>query len=302
VILSENGEIAATGSLDGGVLKCVAVGEDRRNEGLAARIVTEIITEAARRGRRHLFVFTKPENKDLFGSLGFYPLAETGEALLMENRKEGVKEFAAALECPSGKASAPAAGKAGAVVMNCNPFTRGHLHLIETAAARCGLLRVFVVAEDRSEFSPETRLDLVTRGTAHIPNVWVHSTGPYLVSPATFPDYFLKDSVSPEEVNTALDIAVFAECFARPLGIKFRFAGAEPLDPVTAVYNRQMGEILPRYGIEFVEIPRLEFQGRPISASRLRSLLREGKREEAEELLPPVTWRYLEENAGEWGK
>jgi len=319
ICLTEDDKIAATGSLDGAVLKCVAVSSAFRSEGLAAKIISELISEAGRRGRFHLFLFTKPENQELFDDLGFYPIAKTDQVLLMENKKRGVEQFVASLKKPV-TAAEPAAGRApqgsskasvasesshdsstatGAIVANCNPFTSGHLYLIETAARQCGLLYLFIVSENKSAFPAETRLELVRRGIAHIPNVHLCSTGPYLVSAATFPDYFLKDSpgaVSPQTLNTSLDLAIFAECFARPLGIKRRFVGTEPFDPVTSVYNKQMKEILPAYGIEVIEIPRMENSGGAVSASRVRRMLAEGNLDAVRELVPPTTYEYLINN------
>ena len=82
----------------------------------------------------------------------------------------------------------------GAVVMNCNPMTRGHRFLMEQAAAQCDLLYLFVVSEDRSAVSAEDRRAIVEEGTADLPNVRVVPTERYLISSATFPDYFLKDT------------------------------------------------------------------------------------------------------------
>jgi [citrate (pro-3S)-lyase] ligase len=223
----------------------------------------------------------------------------------MENKRDGVTRFVADLEKPpacgaaSGTTSATASsgnkptGAIGTIVANCNPFTNGHLYLIESAARQCGLLHLFILSEDRSAFSTDTRWSLVQAGVAHIPNVILHPTGPYLVSAATFPDYFLKDTASPETVNTALDIALFAERFARPLGITHRFVGTEPFDPVTATYNQQMKELLPSYGITLVEMSRLESAGNAVSASRVRRLLQEKNFDAISGLVPTTTYDYL---------
>ncbi|MDR0759688.1 MAG: [citrate (pro-3S)-lyase] ligase [Treponema sp.] len=292
--LIEDEEIAATGSLDGNILKCIAVSPDFQEGGLAARIVSGLIDEAARNGIFHLFLFTKPENEALFSSLGFSPITKTGGALLMENRKNGAAGFVAALEKPAGEA----AGITGAVVMNCNPFTLGHQYLAERAAAECGALHIFVVSEEKSAFPAEVRLRLARAGTAHLKNALVHPSGPYLISAATFPDYFIKDTVRAETVNALLDLKIFAECFARPLGITRRFVGEEPLDPVTRAYNRQMKEALPTWGIEVREIRRREQGGAPVSASRVRSLLSQGRLEEVGELVPLSTMDYLRTRNG----
>lgn len=292
VCLMEGAEIAAAGSLDGNVLKDIAVSPAYQHEGLAARILTELITQAARQGQYHLFMFTKPENEDLFAHLGFYTIAQTKKALLMENRRDGISRFVAALQKPTGKII-------GAIVANCNPFTKGHGYLIETVARQCDAVHLFILSEQKSEFPAELRRELAIQGTAHIPQVIVQPTGPYLISSVTFPEYFLKDS-SPGKVNAELDLTIFAECFARPLGITRRFVGTEPYSPTTEAYNRQMKEVLPRYGIEVVEVPRLEVPDKEgvqaVSASRVRKLLREGNWGELETLVPSATYRYLSQH------
>jgi [citrate (pro-3S)-lyase] ligase len=301
VCLTEGEEIAAAGSLEDNVLKCIAVSRSHQNEGLAAVVVTELVKEAARNNRYHLFLFTKSENEELFSSLGFYSIAKTDMALLMENRKQGIQDYVSALEkIPPKREPEAALGSAvqpiGAIVANCNPFTRGHQYLIEYAAGQCRVLHVFVVSENKSALTADVRLDLVRQGTAHLSNVLVHPTGPYMISAATFPDYFIKDTVSPLEVNTDLDLSIFAEGIALPLGIGCRFVGEEPLDPVTAMYNRQMKEILPSYGIRVREIPRMEKRGAPISASRVREFLAAGDLPALQELVPSTTYEYLRHN------
>ena len=134
---------------------------------------------------------------------------------------------------------------------------------------------------------------MVQAGLSHLPSVYLHHTGPYLVSSVTFPDYFLKNTAGAREVNTALDLAIFAERFALPLGISRRFVGEEPLDPLTREYNRQMRDILPRYGIRVTEIPRLETEGEVVSASRVRKLLEEGNPQAVKNLVPPAVYEYL---------
>jgi len=98
ICLTENNKIAATGSLDGVVLKCVAVSSAFRSEGLAAKIISELVNEAGRRGHFHLFLFTKPENQELFDDLGFYPVVKTDQVLLMENKKQGIEQFVASVK------------------------------------------------------------------------------------------------------------------------------------------------------------------------------------------------------------
>ena len=285
--VDEEGGIIATGSLQDGVLKCIAVAAEHQGEDLTATVLTELVREAFRRGRRHLFLYTKPKNEALFFGLGFFTVARTGDTLLMENERGGVARFVKSLECPTRE------GVIGAVVVNCNPFTNGHRYLVEEAAQRCDLLHIFVLSEDRSEFSAEARLRLVRDGVRDIKNAVVHPTGDYLISSATFPTYFIKEKERAEAIRCELDIAVFAECFARELCITKRFVGTEPFCAVTRAYNEQMKLLLPRYGIELIELARMEVGGLGVSASRVRALLHEGRLEETRPLVPPTTFSYL---------
>lgn len=183
----------------------------------------------------------------------------------------------------------------GAIVMNCNPFTNGHRKLIEWAAAKTNTLYVFVVEEDRSVFSFADRLMLIELGTKDLKNVVVLPSGNFILSAQTFPEYFIKDSIKEATIDTSLDIEIFAKYIAPALRIKTRFVGQEPFDPITRQYNQTMKDILPRYGIQFVEFPRFEFSGAPISASRVRSLLKERDWEAIKEMVPESTLLYLKD-------
>ena len=176
--------------------------------------------------------------------------------------------------------------------MNCNPMTLGHLYLIEEAAKRCGHLYLLIVSEDRSAVPAGDRRRIVEATAAHLPNVSVSGTGQYLISSATFPDYFLKDKSRAGDVWTDLDIAVFCR-LAEKLGITRRFVGSEPFCPVTSAYNRAMARKLPEKGIELVELPRLEQGGTAISATAVRKLIREGRWVDIRPLVPEATFAYF---------
>lgn len=289
VLVLEDGLILATGSRHANVLKCIAVSKDREGEGLTGTVMTELVKNAHQNGHTHLFLFTKPENTTIFSSLGFHLIAQTESVAMMENRKHGIQRFVNSLASPHQK------GRIGAVVVNCNPFTNGHRYLIQTAVDQCDLVHVFVLSEDRSFFPADVRMNLVKQGTADLKNILIHPTSDYLISSATFPDYFIKDKVQAKEINCALDLTVFAECFARPLNITTRFVGSEPTDLVTSSYNRQMQRILPVYGISVEEIPRYEQDGKAISASIVRALFQQGLLEEIRPLVPESTFLYLAE-------
>ena len=286
-LIWENGEIVATGSRQGNLLKCIAVDEDRQGEGLTATLISALRQDAFREGHRHLFLYTKPRNAYQFTSLFFYPIAQTSQVLLMESRKDGVRDFVNSLPVPEGE------GVIGAAVMHCNPFTLGHRYLIETAAAECDRMYVFVLSEDGGQFSPEDRMAMVKAGTADLKNVTVLPTGPYLISSATFPTYFLKEKERLPQIQCELDIAVFTRYFAPKLGIRRRYVGTEPLSPSTEQYNRALQQQLPPAGIELRELPRLENGSGPVSASAVRRALEAGDADALSRLVPETTLAHL---------
>ena len=187
----------------------------------------------------------------------------------------------------------------GALVMNCNPFTLGHQYLVEYAAARVDKLYIFVVEEDKSEFPFADRIELVRQGVQKFSNVEVLPSGKFIISQTTFSGYFNKAELQDVQVDSSEDVEIFGREIAPTLGITVRFAGEEPTDNVTRQYNETMKEILPRYGVEFCQIPRKEFDGEPISASKVRAALKVGDFDKIKKLVPKSTLQYLRKRMGQ---
>lgn len=182
----------------------------------------------------------------------------------------------------------------GSIVMNCNPFTKGHRYLIEFAASKVERLYVFVVMEDKSFFRYDDRFEMVKLGTKDIGNVVVVPSGRFIISSLTFPEYFMKDYVKEKDFDVSMDVETFCKYIAPPLNIRKRFAGEEPLDPVTKNYNENMSRILPAYGMEFCEIPRLTLDGKHvINATEVRRLLKDKNYEGLKDYIPQSTLDIL---------
>ena len=292
VLLWDNETIVAAGSRHKNVLKCIAVDPAYQGEGLTATLLTQLRQDAFTAGYRHLFLYTKPHNEIMFSSLFFHPIAKTQNVLLMESEKNGIETFLSGLPTPC------KTGKIGAAVMHCNPFTKGHRYLIETAAKQCDWLYLFILSEEESIFPAADRIELVRQGISDLPNVTVCPTGQYLISSATFPSYFLKDRGLVDKAHCELDISVFLQHFVPHFSISHRFVGTEPQCAVTNHYNETLKAILPESGVDVVEIPRLELEDAPISASTVRKLLAEKAWDKIEKLVPDSTLRYLKQFAG----
>ncbi|MBQ5377537.1 MAG: adenylyltransferase/cytidyltransferase family protein, partial [Prevotella sp.] len=192
-------EMLAGGGLNGNVIKCIAVKQGLRDAKLSLTIISHLISTAASYGIHHLKIFTKPENQKMFESLGFQTIAKSEHAILQENDNSlaSYKRQLASL-----KKDVPT----GIIIMNANPFTKGHRYLIEQAAQQVEHLIVMVVEEDASRFSYAERKAMVEMGCRDLPNVTVCSTGSYAVSSATFPTYFLKEISMATDTQIMLDL------------------------------------------------------------------------------------------------
>lgn len=314
----DSDEILAGGGLDGNVIKCVAVSESARSEGLMNILISRLISLSREDGCECVKAFTKPENVGIFKSLGFSLLAGSPNAVLMENGRGGLPEYERYLR------SLARPGRNGAIVMNANPFTKGHRWLIGQAASKVDNLYVIVVKEDRSRFPYAERKAMIEAGCAGIHNVVVCEGSDYAISAATFPTYFLKRLDDATDTQIALDLDLFVNHIAAPLGVTVRFAGSEPEDALTRRYNELMAETFSPVAvrrspvaepveahrrpemsdeamslrqaqrpIHFVEIPRLEENAKPISASALRRALDTGDLGAAIEYAHPASVPYL---------
>ena len=290
VLIDEDENVLASGSLYRNTLRCLAVRPDLQGEGYMGRIVSHLLNVEIARGVSNSFLCTKPEYGGLMTDLGFHAIVSVPTAVFMESRKDGFESWLQALS----KSLKPLmeGEKRAAIVMNANPFTLGHRHLVETAAGAYDRVLVFVVEEENGAISFSVRYRLVQEGLWDIPNVTVIPSGPYVISQATFPSYFLKDEEEAVRSHTSVDLAVFTR-IAYHLGISARLVGEEPESPVTRLYNETMLRVLPEAGIECRVIPRIKAGRRFISASTVRKALIALDFETVREMTPESTFRFF---------
>ncbi len=187
--------------------------------------------------------------------------------------------------------------KIGCIVMNCNPFTLGHKYLINVARQQVDHLIIFVVEEDKSEVLFRDRIEMVRRGVLGMDDVSVIRSGKLIISGATFAEYFVKSHIGQDQeihFSMVYDLNVFARYIAPELDIQYRFVGEEPLDRITAQYNRDMKRVLSSFGINVIEIGRKRMDnGEFISASKVRDALAHGNMGLAKKMLPLTTIDYM---------
>ena len=288
-VTDDDGNIIAGGGLQGNVIKCIAVGEAARETGLSNKLISQLIGMATQQGAESVKVYTKPENRTVFESMGFRVIASAPHAILMENGMKGIGRYTDYLR----KMRGDRPDGASAIVMNANPFTLGHHYLVEEAAKTSSTLYVIAVREDRSIFRYAERLAMIQAGCEGLDNVVVVEGSDYAISELTFPTYFLKQVTDATDTHITLDLDLFARHIAPALGVKTRYVGSEPIDELTARYNELMREQLPQHGIEVKTVERLMQDGQSVSASRLRQVLADGSLSQAAALVPATTVPYL---------
>ena len=281
----EGEKLLALGGIAGNAIRSLAVEPSHQGEGILPALVSHLYQTMKDDGVSNVFVVTKPRYSPLFSSLCFNELAQTADAVLLESSNRAFSRYLSSL---------PKAD--GAIVMNADPFTLGHRYLVETANKRCVNLNVFVLSSEASHVPAGVRLRLVREGCREFSNVTVVEGGDYIISGATFPDYFFKDKTEAALAFARLDATLFAARIAPACGIQTRFVGEEPLDPMTAAYNETLCVILPEHGVRVRVIPRKTLDSAPISASRVRALWREKKFDEIAPLVPETTLAYIREN------
>ena len=294
-ILNEEYEIVAAGSVERNVIKCVAVDPACQGQGYSAMILTQLIQYEFEQARTHIMIYTKPKNYDMFADMGFYTILKTEDILFMENQRYGLSRYLEQIKKETPKEAFHPEKINGAIVANCNPFTLGHRYLIEEALKRCDYLHLFLLSEDRSEFSARQRYDMVKLGIQDLDRVVLHQTSDYMISAATFPTYFFKDKAKGKKANCRLDLELFGKKIAPQLQISGRFVGTEPFCPVTRAYNEAMKELLPPLGIQVHEMVRKRSCDGPVSASEVRRCLEEKNYQRVKELVPQAVYEYMME-------
>ena len=293
-IFDDDWDLVATGSCFHNTIRCLAVSRDHQGEGLLNQVLSHLVDIQMARGNSHLFLYTKPGSAKFMTDLGFHEITRVpGSLVFMENRRGGFTRY-----CDALGSKRPSDQRIAGIVMNANPFTLGHLHLVERAARENDTVHLFILSEESGPIPFSVRKMLVEQGVSHLNNVICHSSGPYLISSATFPSYFLKDSDTAIRTQAELDLLVFGK-IAEVLGIQRRYVGQEHSSHVTALYNEVMLQKLPGMGIDCIEIPRLAQGETIISASTVRQAIHDGRLEDIKPCVPDSTSKYFRSEQGQ---
>ena len=290
IVLKDNHRIIATASSSYNIIKCVGIDPNYQGQNLLATLMSEMIKRLAEKGISHYFVYTKDDQADLFKALGLKKIVQTIHVALFESGAS-IETKLNDLKTEYQLSNKPKA----AVVVNANPMTKGHYHLIKTVAENHPEVLVFVVSEERSTFPFKARFNIVKNAVKSLSNVTVLPTLEYLVSYATFPKYFMKKETNIREEHAMIDVLIFKEYYMKIFNIQHRYVGEEPLSPMTNIYNSTMKKYLQN---RFHIIPRKTLNKTPISASTVRKLMRKNGLDAIKPYVVDETLEYLATEEG----
>lgn len=289
----ENDKLIATASIYKNIIKCVAIDDAFKGGAIFNELMTAVLNEIELKGFGGAFVYTKLMYESSFAAIGFKEIERVKPDLIfMQRAHDDFNSYLKKLSETKIKGDT-----IGAVVLNANPFTLGHRYLVEYAAKNSSYLHIFVVSEDESYFKTEDRYNMVKKGVSDLSNIILHKTDNYLISAATFPSYFIDENKSVTRIQAKLDSKIFKNHFTKVLDIDKRFVGTEPSDEATRIYNETMKEVFESEPNpnkpELIVIPRKKINGEIISASKVRSLLKNGGIENTKSFLPLSTYDYI---------
>ena len=290
----EGGALVAVGARDRDVLKMIAVDPAEQGGALLGAVVSELARRGYAAGHDGLFVFTRPAAVQSFEALDFTLLASDGRAALLEHGgglprwlaataagvREGI-ERRGRRELQPVHARPPSPRRAGGA--------RGR-HALRLRRAR-GPLGVPV---------RRPACGSCARGRVDLPNVVVLDTSRYAVSAVTFPSYFLKRAADAAAIQVELDLAPLrAAASRRPSTCAGASSGPSPPARRRARTTTAMRRVLPRFGIEAVEVARVEQGGAAMSASRVRGgAPRRATSSPRSSLVPETTAAFLRTEEG----
>lgn len=282
-----DGRLVACGARRGRVLKMLVVAEEFRGEGVIAPIVTELMRLGRATGEEGFFIFTRTCSVHSVTRLGFKPLAEFGGITWLEHGGE-IRQYL------TQRAALARPGRNAVVLTDADPFTLGHLRLVEGAAGEADTVYVFVRADGPHWLPLSARLELARQSVACIANAVVTDTGPYRLPVDRFPGYFLRPGDDAAKIRVGLEEQVFGRHIAKPFHIQTRVVGVEPPPFTDQSYHAMIQPHLARWDIGLREVGSDIPAGQWIDARQACEELRDGDDHVLAQAFPAPVLDYLQ--------
>jgi [citrate (pro-3S)-lyase] ligase len=296
VIFSEENDLIGVIGRYANNLRCLVVDKKYRSQNIANILIDFMSKRIYKKNFREIFVFSKPINFDVFQNLGFNLIFQNENFGFLTNRYDLFQKYLnylSNIQNKNYKKNNQKFNNNSVIVMNCNPYTKGHEYLISKAVEKSNLVYIIMVKEDISLFTYQQRLEMTKLGVKKFKNVQILEGSDYLISKNVFPSYFFRTQEEFMLEQICLDISIFTNYIVPRLKITKRFVGEEPFSYTTNLYNKLMKKKLNLKKLELIIVPRINFKNNAISATQVRKLFIQGKFSEIKNLVPRTTLEYL---------
>lgn len=289
--------IIATISLSDYIIKCLAVSNEHEDENLESELINKLIEKLKNDNKFYYLVFSLIKYESLFINLGFKKIASTDKTIILEYGSPSIdvvldrlkNKIETTLDCKLDSS------RVCSIVINADPFTNGHLSLVEEGIVRrYDCILVFVVSDNKGFFNEKERLSLAYVSLLPYDNVIVVPSTRYIISEMTFPNCYLDNDKSLYDKNeewAKLDALIFRDYFMEKLNISKRFLGSE-IDHYMVQYNNVLKEVL---GDKVEIIDRIKLGDKPIRAKDVREHIINGNMEEVQRLVPRGSWMFYKQ-------
>lgn len=183
-------------------------------------------------------------------------------------------------------------GRVGFLHIIANPMTNSHAELIDTAAARCDTLYVFVVEDCINALPFYDRIQTVQEYCQKYTHVKVLSGSYFIGSRYTMTAYFNKQ-YDMEFVPDA-EVENFSKLIMPILQIDEIFMFSDLNSPEKKRLHDAFDAYLKQYSKSLTEVPRRIYHNAPVTSARVRAMLKAGDYENIRETVPLNVFRYLQ--------
>lgn len=205
VVYRVNGEIKATASIAGNILKCFALSEEYRGTRILGELANNLMDRLFHQGIYHSFIFTRPDKIRSFSALGYKLIYKANEVALLEN---GIYDIKISLNKFKADNNMDTNGEKVAILMHKNGVTQKDRQCIEHIFNENKEILLFSTeAMDSNEITLKGNFKIV-------PN------NEYLFSYDLFPKYFIKDEEIRVRAFKELILGIFNEYFSYSFNVK----------------------------------------------------------------------------------
>ena len=205
IVYRADGEIKATASIAGRILKCFAISKEYRGSKMLGELVNNLMDRLFEQGIYHSFIFTRPDKIRSFSNLGYNLIYKASEVALLEN---GIYDIKSSLKQLKEDNNMDTNTEKVAILMYNEAITQKDLKLIEDICKENEKVLLF---STKGMVSNEIKL---------ISNLNIVTENEYLFPYDLFPKYFIIDETIRVRAFKELILGIFNEYFSYGFNIK----------------------------------------------------------------------------------